>query len=169
MRKWVSGLAVSGLAVMLMLIMAGCHKPSQIEQYRAEKHVRDSVGLADQQRSLDYYQQQLDSLLPQADSLLRYFTYEKNERYQDHGNYVITVTGYGLRVMVRDDGQEILLYRDGKRLTNEQVNGLKSEREREAYERAQHLQIVIHDIKELEKRIDKTSLEIQKYQKRLGN
>ena len=35
-------------------------------------------------------------------------------------------------------------------------------------ERAQHLQIVIRDIKELEKRITRTSLEIQKYEKRLS-
>ena len=151
----------------MMVVLVGCNKPSKMEQYRAEKHVRDSVGLVDQQRSLAFYESQLELLKPKADSLLPYFKYEKNEKYQDHGNYVITVTGYGLRVMVRDDGKELLLYKDGKRLTNEQANGLKSEREREAFERAQELQIVINDIHELEKRIDKTSLEIQKYEKRL--
>ena len=152
-----------------MLLWTGCTKSSKLEQYRAEKHERDSVGLMDQQRSLDYYQQQLELLLPQADSLIAFFRYETNEKYQDHGVYVITVPSYGLRVMVRDDGKELLLYREGKRLTNERVNELKSDREREALERAQHLQIVIHDIRELEKRIAKTSLEIQKYQKRLTN
>ena len=152
-----------------MLVMAGCNKPSKIEQYRAEKHVRDSIGLVDQQRSLDYYESQLELLAPKADSLLQYFKYEKNEKYQDNGFYVITVTGYGLRVMVRDDGKEILAYRNGKRVRSEGVKELKSEGEREAYERAQELQIVIHDIKELEKRIAKTSLEIQKYQKRIQN
>ena len=141
----------------VMLMLAGCNKPSKIDQYHAEKHVRDSVGLVDQQRSLDYYQQQLDSFLPQADSLLRYFKYEKNEKYQDNGFYVLTGQN-GLRVLVRDDGKEILLYKDGKR-----IESTKDPQ----YERAQHLQIVIHDIKELEKRIAKTSLEIQKYQKRL--
>ena len=35
------------------------------------------------------------------------------------------------------------------------------------FERAQHLQIVMSDILELEKRICQTSLEIQKYEKRL--
>ena len=134
------------IGIVVMLMLAGCNKPSKVDQYRAEKHVRDSVGLVDQQRSLDYYQQQLDSLLHQADSLLCYFKYEKNERYQDQGNYI------------RDDGKEILLYRDGKRI--EATNDPQ-------FERAQHLQIVINDIKELEKRIAKTSLEIQKYQKRL--
>ncbi len=150
MRKGVIG-------IVGMLMLAGCNKPSKVDQYRAEKHVRDSVGLVDQQRSLDYYQQQLDSLLPQADSLLCYFKYEKNERYQDQGNYILTGTN-GLRILVRDDGKEILIYRDGKRI--EATNDPQ-------FERAQHLQIVINDIKELEKRIAKTSLEIQKYQKRL--
>ena len=141
----------------VMLMLAGCNKPSKVDQYRAEKHVRDSVGLVDQQRSLDYYQQQLDSLLPQADSLLHYFKYEKNERYQDQGNYILTGNN-GLRILVRDDGKEILLYRDGKRI--ESTNDPQ-------FERAQQLQIVINDIRELEKRIAKTSLEIQKYQKRV--
>ena len=145
------------IGIVVMLMLAGCNKPSKVDQYRAEKHVRDSVGLVDQQRSLDYYQQQLDSLLPQADSLLCYFKYEKNERYQDQGNYILTGTN-GLRILVRDDGKEILLYRDGKRI--ESTNDPQ-------FERAQQLQIVINDIRELEKRIAKTSLEIQKYQKRL--
>ena len=93
MRKEVIGIVV-------MLMLAGCNKPSKVDQYRAEKHVRDSVGLVDQQRSLDYYQQQLDSLLPQADSLLCYFKYEKNERYQDQGNYILTGAN-GLRILDR--------------------------------------------------------------------
>jgi hypothetical protein len=59
---------------------------------------------------------------------------------------------------VRDDGKDILIYRAGKRI--ESTNDPQ-------YERAQHLQIVISDIKECEKRIQRTSLEVQKYQKRL--
>ena len=143
----------------VMLVMAGCNKPSKIEQYRAEKHVRDSIGLVDQQRSLDYYESQLELLAPKADSLLQYFKYEKSEKYQDNGFYVLTGKN-GLRILVRDDGKEMLLYKDGKRI--ESANDPQMER-------AQHLQIVIHDINELEKRIGKTSLEIQKYQRRIEN
>ena len=143
----------------VMLVMAGCNKPSKIEQYRAEKHVRDSIGLVDQQRSLDYYESQLELLAPKADSLLSYFKYEKNEKYQDNGFYVLTGKN-GLRILVRDDGKEMLLYKNGKRI--ESANDPQMER-------AQELQIVIHDIKELEKRIAKTSLEIQKYEKRLND
>jgi len=141
-----------------MLMMVGCNKPSKMAQYRAEKHVRDSVGLVDQQRSLAYYESQLELLKPKADSLLHFFKYEKNERYQDQGNYVLTGNN-GLRILVRDDGKEILIYKEGKRIAS--TNDPQ-------YERAQELQITINDIKELEKRIDKTSLEIQKYQKRLN-
>ena len=77
--------------------------------------------------------------------------------YKDHGYYVTRGRG-GLRILVRDDGREILMYKDGKRVEDTSDEMLP---------RAQHLQIVIRDINELEKRIRKTSLEIQKYQKRL--
>ena len=162
MRKRLFWIALCGL------VMAGCNKPSKVEQYRAEKHERDSVALNDQQRSLVYYEAQLDSLLPVSDSLIVLFKYEKNDKYQDHGNYVQSLPN-GLRILVRDDGKELLLYRNGKRfeITSEGMKELKNEREKEAVERAQHLQIVIRDIKELEKRITRTSLEIQKYEKRL--
>ena len=123
-----------------------------------EKHERDSVGLEQQQRSLIYYQSQLDALMPVADSLLALFQYEKNEKYQDHGYYVTTGKN-GLRIKVRDDGREpILIYQDGKRIetTTDPM-----------FERARHLQVVISDIKECEKRVARTSLEVQKYEKRL--
>ena len=126
-----------------MVVLVGCNKPSKMEKYRAEKHVRDSVGLVDQQRSLAYYESQLELLKPKADSLLPYFKYEKNEKYQDHGNYVLTGKN-GLRILVRDDGKELLLYKEGKRIAS--TNDPQ-------YQRAQELQIVINDIHELEQRI----------------
>ena len=140
-----------------MVLAWGCNKPSRVEQYRAEKHVQDSVRLVEQERSLAYYESELERLMPVADSLMQYFSYEKNTQYQDRGNYVVRGTN-GIRILVRDDGKEILIYQNGKRI--EQTGDPQ-------YERAQHLQIVISDIKELEKRIARTSLEIQKYQKRL--
>ena len=106
---------------------------------------------------MNFYQTALDSLTTQADSLTALFTYERNKKYQDHGYYV-TRGRNGLRILVREDGKEILMYKEGKRVENTNDEMLS---------RAQHLQIVIRDINELEKRIRKTSLEIQKYQKRL--
>lgn len=139
-------------------LFAACNKPSRAEQYRAEKHIQDSIRLVEQQTSLAYYQSQLKPLMAQADSLLPLFQYEKNEKYQDHGYYV-TTSRSGLRIKVRDDGKEpILIYKDGKRIESSDDPMM---------ERAKHLQIVISDIKECEKRIARTSLEVQKYEKRL--
>jgi len=153
-----------GYIVLLVLAMTACQRTSRVEQYRAEKHVRDSVSLAAQERSMGYYQSLLDSLIPQADSLIALFKYEKNDKYQDHGNYVLTAPN-GLRILVRDDGKSLLVYREGKRLDPSVVSSRYADEP--ALMRAQHLQIVIHDIKECEKRIAGTSLEIQKYEKRL--
>ena len=146
-----------GIVSVLLLVSCG-KRESKLEQYQAQKHERDSIGLVNQEQSLRFYQSQLDSLLPIADSLIAQFKYEKNEKYQDHGYYVLNGK-QGLRIKVRDDGKEpILLYRDGKRIetTDDPV-----------YERAEHLRIVMADIKECEKRIARTSLEVQKYEKRL--
>ena len=153
--------------------MVSCGKPSKAEVYRAEKHRQDSVSLVEQERTLAYYQTQLEELMPQADSLLRYFKYEKNEKYQDHGYYIIKneklkMKSYDLRVMVRDDGKEVLVYREGKRMSDERLNELRA-KGNEAVRVADELQVTIRDINELEKRIERTSLQVQKYQKRLQN
>lgn len=161
-------------AVAMTALMSSCNRPSKAEIYKAEKRVRDSVALENQMRSIEYYQTVRDSLLPKADSLMRYFKYEKNEKYQDHGYYIITAKWGNVRIMVRDDGEEVLIYENGKR-TGEWTNGQKderfvqkaAERDKEAYLRAEELYTQIRDINELERRIAKTSLEIQKYQKRL--
>ena len=150
---------IIGILIIGVFVFAGCNRPSRVKQYRAEKHYQDSVRLEEQVRSLAFYESQLDSLMPVSDSLIALFKYERNEKYQDHGYYV-TNGRNGLRILVRDDGLDLLLYKDGKRV---------NETNDEKLDRAEHLQIVIRDIKELETRIRKTSLEIQKYQKRLDN
>lgn len=147
--------------ILCVAMMMGCNKPSRVEQHKAEKHVRDSISLEEQERSLAYYQSQLDLLLPKADSLMAYFKYERNEKYQDHGYYVIN-TKNGVRILVRDDGKDLLLYREGKRITAGEKIAASEE-----YVRAQELQVTISDVRECEKRIARTSLEVQKYQKRL--
>jgi hypothetical protein len=163
MEKWISYI----FCVWLCVACSG--GPSKTEKYLAEQQTRDSVGLADQLRSIAFYQHQRDSLIPLADSLLPLFKYEKNDKYQSRGYYVAEKRrpkGENLRVLVRDDGKELLVYRNGKRVERNNYEKLSGEYN-DALERAQHLQIVILDIQELEKRINQTSLEIQKYQKRL--
>jgi len=146
------------LGLICVCAMASCVRENRMEKYHAEKHVKDSTALVAQQQSLAFYQSQLDSLIPKADSLIPLFKYEKDEKYQDHGFYVKTAKN-GMRVEVRDDGETIVCYRNGKRL--ETAEG-------EAVEQAQQLQIVMHDINELERRIHKTNLEIEKYERRLA-
>ena len=117
---------------------------------------------------MGYYQSQLDSLIPVADSLMTYFTYEKDEKYQDHGYYVLTGRG-NVRMLVRDDGRDLLVYRDGMRLETNAYVAQASGENKKKIELAQHLQIVMSDITECEKRMSQTSLEIQKYERRLEN
>lgn len=145
------------LYIALAITLIACNKPSRLEQYRAERHVKDSIALVEQQRTQAYYETQLEALMPVADSLLTFFTYERNEKYQDHGYYV-TNGRNSLRILVRDDGKEILLYREGKPVQTSDDPKMQ---------RAQELQVVIKDIQECEKRIKHTSLEVQKYEKRL--
>lgn len=155
------------LFIVLAIAMVGCHRPSRVEQHRAEKRAQDSVRLEEQVRSLAYYESQLEVMGPKADSLIALFSYERNEKYQDHGFYVVKSTwlrARDYRILVRDDGREILTYHNGKRM--ETISDPKFE---EAYRQAEELQVTIKDIKELEKRIYRTSLEVQKYQKRLQN
>lgn len=145
------------LYIALAITLIACNKPSRLEQYRAERHVKDSIALVEQQRTQAYYETQLEALMPVADSLLTFFTYERNEKYQDHGYYV-TNGRNNLRILVRDDGKEILLYREGKPVQTSDDPKMQ---------RAQELQVVIKDIQECEKRIKHTSREVQKYEKRL--
>ena len=155
------------LFIFIIGMVSGCHRSSKVEQYRAQKRVQDSVRLEEQVRSLAYYEGQLETMGPKADSLLALFSYERNEKYQDHGFYVVQnawVRARDYRILVRDDGKEILTYHNGKRM--ETISDPKFE---EAYRQAEELQVTIKDIKELEKRIYRTSLEVQKYQKRLQN
>ena len=153
------------LFILLAIALVGCHRSSRVNQYKAEKRTQDSVRLEEQVRSMTYYESQLEAMGPKADSLLALFSYERNEKYQDHGYYVIKdawLRARDYRILVRDDGQEILIYHNGKR--SEKIADPNFE---EAYLQAEELQITIKDIKELEKRILRTSLEIQKYEKRL--
>ena len=155
------------LFIFIIGMVSGCHRPSRVEQHRAEKRAQDSVRLEEQIRSLAFYESQLEVMGPKADSLIALFSYERNEKYQDHGYYVVQnawARARDYRILVRDDGKEILTYHNGKRI--EPAADPKFE---EAYRQAEELQVTIKDIKELEKRICRTSLEVQKYQKRLQN
>ena len=44
-----------GIVSVLLLVSCG-KRESKLEQYQAQKHERDSIGLVDQERSLRFYQ-----------------------------------------------------------------------------------------------------------------
>ena len=157
----------------LFIFLTACSRPSRVEQYKAEKYIRDSIRLEEQTRSLAFYESQLERTMPVADSLLQYFRYERNEKYQDHGYYVVRSSAVkppltaSYRILVRDDGKETLVYRDGKRVDPASASAPLKGAAGEGYALAEQLRVTILDIKELEHRIARTSLEIQKYQTRL--
>ena len=102
-------------AIVLLVVAAAAFvscgkKPSKVELMRQAKAAKDSTTLAHAQSTLLYSDSLLKTLLPQADSLLHDFRYEKAEGYEDHGRYVHhllrtdrnTARNY-LQAAVRDD------------------------------------------------------------------
>ena len=163
-----SFIAFSLLLISILTACSGNTRESRLDQYHAEKHVKDSIALIDQERTLAFFQVQRDSLLPVVDSLIPLFKYEqKDPKYQDHGYYVANGRD-GLRILVRDDGKDLLMYRNGTHVDVNKFQLKTNDANFPLFERAQHLQIVMLDINELERRILHTSLEVQKYQKRLS-
>lgn len=72
--------------LILSFVSCGQKQPTAAER-RAEKHRQDSIALTEQERSLAYYDSLYQTLLPVADSLLKEFRYEKNEKYEQTGKY----------------------------------------------------------------------------------
>lgn len=72
-----------------VVVLMGC-KPSasKVAIMRAQKAAQDSIEYLQAQNTLAYSDSLLQSLLPIADELLKKFRYTKDERYEDHGQYV---------------------------------------------------------------------------------
>lgn len=62
--------------------------PKQVAQRRQAKALQDSIVYLQAQHTLRYCDSLLQPLFPQADQLLKEFRFEKNEAYEDHGQYV---------------------------------------------------------------------------------
>lgn len=219
------------------MILSSCNQASKLEAYHVEKRQQDSISLAEQEKSLDYYQSQLEKLTPHIDSMLALFKYEKNELYQDKGLYYLPSQSSSrnaqrsyLQAVVRDDGfviikcfyygshavrhpyitlraQDVELVLRGEthsfeaegwhqittiddstathalrfidsysqeriqvHYANETQSGTifyLSDSDKKDLLLSYQLHTIMSDIKELEKRIRTTSLQIEKYQKRL--
>lgn len=62
--------------------------PREVAQRRLAKALSDSITYLEAQQTIAYVDTLLPPLLEQADVLLKRFSYEKNEKYEDHGKYV---------------------------------------------------------------------------------
>lgn len=99
------------------LLLDSVHRscPREVEQRRVAKALSDSITYLEAQQTLAYSDSLLNTLLPQADALMRQFRYEKNADYEDHGRYVhrlLTTAGNTsrnfLQAYVRDDRETIV-------------------------------------------------------------
>ncbi len=96
-----------------VLVGTACSpKQKTAAERQAEKHQQDSVALTEQERSWAYYDSVKQTLLPQADSLMCEFSYEKNEKYEDNGRYTHKLLRTGnntarnyLQAIVWDNGK----------------------------------------------------------------
>ena len=79
----------SWLLTAVLISVASCAKrPSRVEIMRAEKAAKDSATYAHAAATVVYSDSLLPIRLHQADSLLKFFRYEKNEKAEDNGHYV---------------------------------------------------------------------------------
>ena len=60
----------------------------QVDVRREAKTLQDTITLLEAERTAAYADSMLQILLPQVDPLLKKFRYEKDERYEDNGQYV---------------------------------------------------------------------------------
>ncbi len=93
-------------------LVACTSSPTTVERRRAERRVQDSISLLQFERSVAYSDSLLQKLLPQVDTLLASFVYEKRANYMDKGYYIPRSLTIGrhiqhcfLQPCIRDDGQ----------------------------------------------------------------
>ena len=60
----------------------------QVDVRREAKALQDTITLLEAERTAAYADSMLQVLLPQVDPLLKKFRYEKDEKYEDNGQYV---------------------------------------------------------------------------------
>lgn len=100
-----------------LIILDSLHStyPRLVSQRRIAKNIADSITYLEAQATLAYTDTLLPPLLLQADELLKYFKYEKNNSYEDAGRYVhkLLITNNNtdrnfIQAYVRDDRQTIV-------------------------------------------------------------
>ena len=89
--------------------------PKQVPERRLAKALEDSIVYLEAQSNIAYTDTMLPPLFAKADSVMRLFRYEKNEKYEDHGKYIHRLLATGsntsrnfLQAYVRDDRKTIV-------------------------------------------------------------
>ena len=70
-----------------MTAAVSCSGENAADKMRREKMAADSLSLIRAKQTAVYSDSILNTLLPKADSLIKFFSYEKQENYEDHGYY----------------------------------------------------------------------------------
>lgn len=91
--------------VIVTMVFASCgpRKPS-VAELREEKRRQDSISLRQYEQTVVYTDSLLQTLLPEADKMLKGFKYVKNEKYEDHGYYIskhLQTAGLGQRIFLQ--------------------------------------------------------------------
>ncbi len=89
--------------------------PKEVPQRRLAKALQDSIIYLESQTNIAYTDSLLPPLFAKADSIMKFFRYEKNEKYEDHGQYIhrllATTSNTSrnfLQAYVRDDRKTIV-------------------------------------------------------------
>lgn len=89
MQKHIFNTCIFSIMVLTLGGISACQpKPNRAEVMRMEKFHHDSIAYIQAQQTMMYSDSLLQTLLPQVDPLLKAFRYEKNEKVEDHGQYV---------------------------------------------------------------------------------
>ena len=102
---------LSIFVIFTSLLFISCG-PSKVEQLRAEKEKRDSIQYLQTQNTIHYSDSMLLLLQAQADSLLTIFKYEKDDKYEEQGQFIhprlrlpLNASRNYLQAYVRDDSR----------------------------------------------------------------
>jgi hypothetical protein len=131
-----------------LIILDSLHNtyPRLITQRRIAKNLSDSITYLEAQTTIAYTDTLLPPLLEQADQLLKYFTYEKNDGYEDAGRYVhkLLITNSNtnrnfIQAYVTDTRQTIVKsYYFGSSQVNQNTVILRSEQEEQTFTGSNH-------------------------------
>ena len=123
-----------------MIVLDSVHTlyPQQVAQRRQAKALSDSISYLEAQRTISYCDTLLPPLLEKVDKVLKNFTYEKNENYEDHGKYVHKLLKTNsntsrnfIQAYVQDDRETIIKsYYYGNKLVEQQSLQLQANEEK---------------------------------------